>query len=465
MDFKQRFVVLDIETTGLNYEYWDEPTEIALIEIINGKITGKQKHFYLKPYKGIDLKFLESIFGKSALKKLKVSSIDLGLKKLEKELRNEPIKKKIEELKELEKELLKSREFAKDMYSNVMSGQNKYNVLPEVKNFIGDSIVIGHNASFDVNFLNYWFSSLRIPLIKKYICTMKNYKKHFNFKKNNLASCCEYYSISLEGAHNAYDDTRACAELFLKEIEEFPDEIICEDFSDIEAYVNFKKRVLNTTYFRTGKIQLECEFNIPENIESLSEVEIMDCENLFFNFKKPIEVHRITGLDLESVEAIFIDWVNCININKHLDIIKDKYLYSTINEILWICERNFDKIRELNLLLLNKEPNFFLYKLIDKLENKKDKMEYNLDDFDYYFKNNKSISELSKKTGKSMEYIIDFLLDWINVNVDRIEQYELLFKKNYKTNTSLCKSELEKVITKSINKSKNKDFILKNMKI
>lgn len=464
MDFKQRFVVLDIETTGLNYEYWDEPTEIALIEIVDGKMTGNDKHFYLKPYKKITVRFIESIFAKEILKKLRVSTINLGLKQLKKEIKNETNEKKLNELKNMEKELLKSRELAEDMYSKIMTGQNKYNVLPEVRDFIGDSFVVGHNISFDVNFLNFWFASQKIPLINKSICTMRSFRKHFNFRKNNLASCCAHYSIPLEGAHSAYADTKACAELFLKEVEEFPDEIFYKETSNIESYANFKKRVLKASYFKTGKFQLECEFDIPENIEDLTEVEISACENLFFNFKKPMEVHKITGLDLVSVEAIFINWVNCININKHLNMVNDKYLYSTIKEILWICNRDFDKIRELNLLLLDKEPNFFLYKLVDKLEYKKDEMEYDLNDFDYYFKNNKPFPDLSRKIGKPIEYITNFLLKWINLDIDRLEQYEFLLKKNYKTDITKCKTNLEKAITNSVNKSKNKDFIISNIK-
>lgn len=456
MDWNQRFVVLDIETTGLNYEYWDEPTEIAAIEIINKKITGNKKHFYLKPYKKINEDFLNKVFGKKLIKQYKEKSFDLLVTKNEKELEKNPKNKEQLLLKE---EINKVKEESSNMLKNINNGKNKRYVLPELREFIGDSIIIGHNVTFDINFLNFWNNELGINLYTNYICTFKNFKKYYNFKENNLEACCNYYNINLENAHNALDDTLATAQLFLKELEIFNPEIT--QVQEYEAYTNFKKRVIKTSYCTFMRAIMNDKSEKPKNIENLSPIEIDYCENLFYKFKKPLDVSKITGLDLNSVEDIFLNWVNCININKHLDLIKDKYLINTIKEILKYSNNNPLILEKINNELFQ-NINYFFYNLVNKLENKKDSMNYDLNDFDFYFKNLKNLKELSKKIGKNEEFIYTFLFKWINHDNKRFLLYKNYIKNNYKNNPI---NEQEIALKKALNSADNKDYILKQLSI
>lgn len=456
MDFSQRFVVLDIETTGINFEYFDEPTEIALVEIVDGKLSGNEEHFYLKPRKAITLKFLQKVFGKNLIKTLKVKNFEDCKEKIDL-LEKDGTSK--EEIDLLRKELEEVEKSSLDMFDNVSKGGNKYSILPKVREFIGDSIVIGHNVQFDVNFLNYWFNSMKVPLIQKYICTMTSFKNHFGTKHYNLGVCCEHYGISLVGAHNALIDTKACANLFLKEIEEFPMEIDFYDYSLLETYANFKKRVMKTNYESFANLILSSPCNMPKNIEDFERVEIDSCKNLFFKFKKPVDVAKMTGFDESSVDAIFIDWVNCININKHQDLVKDRYLKETCLEMLRICESD-EELEELSMLLFGSSANYFYLKLFDKLENKKDLMQYDLNDFDYYFVNMRDLVDLSKKIGKDISYIYKYLLIWINEDQTRFLQYRQFFKDNYKKNST---NENQKKLYEAIESSKNKDFIVKRI--
>lgn len=458
MNFNDRFVVLDIETTGITYEYFDEPTEIALIEIINGKLTGNNKHFYLKPRKSVSKSFLKKVFGKNLMKKLNFkdfSAVENFVQKIDKDTVLESEK---DNLDEIIKEFKKVIEMSDKMYDNISNGQSKYNILPIVREFIGDSIVIAHNAVFDVNFLNYWFNYLKLPLIQNYICTLTNFKNHFGFKENNLTACCNYYGISLDGAHNALEDTTACANLFIKEISEFPEEIIVNKLEKHIAYSNFKKRVMNTNYCQFAKAILSESCNMPINIESLEEAEIDSCKHYFFKFKKPLEVANFTGLDLGSVEAIFIDWVNCININKHQDLLKDKYLLETIKEILLYTDNNMDKIKDCCNIIFNNEPNYFYFKLVNKLENCKDIMSYDLNDFDYYFINLRDLNSLALKIERDESYIYQFLLKWIGTDNSKFLKYKEFFKNNYN------KKSGEKLY-KEIEKSENKQYIFRQLGI
>lgn len=457
MKFKDRYIVLDIETTGITYEYFDEPTEIALIEIINGRITDNSKHFYLKPRKTVTKSFLNKVFGKSLVKSLGLKDF-MSVESLIKDISDNQ-NYSDEERESLIKEYNKVLEMSDNMYQNISNGKSKYSILPLVREFIGDSTVIAHNAVFDVNFLNYWFNSLNLPLIKNYICTLTNYKNHFGFKENNLTACCNYYGISLEGAHNALEDTTACANLFLKEIVDFPNEIIINEFEEHIAYSNFKRRVLNTNYCQFAKGVLSDSCNMPVNIEaSLGQIEIDNCRHHFFNFKKPVEVAKFTGLDLGSVEAIFIDWVNCININKHQDLLKDKYLSETIKEILHYTKSDMDKVNDCCEIIFNAKPNYFYFKLVDKLENHKESMEYTLSDFEYYFINLRDLDSLSNKIGKDISYIYYFLLKWISNDNSKFLKYKQFFKDNYK-------KDCGKKLYEEINKAENKEYIFKQLGI
>lgn len=454
MNYKERFVVLDIETTGLNFEYFDEPTEIALIEVIDGKLTGNDRHYYLKPRKAINLSFLQKVFGKNFIKAMNSKDFLSAKKVFEK--KKESYSE--EEQESFLKEILHIEEMSKNMFDNISKGKNKYKILPEVRDFIGNSIVVGHNVKFDVNFLNYWFNSMKLPLIQNYICTMESFKRYFSSKTYNLGYCCEHYDISLDGAHNALEDTRACAYLFLKEINEFPDEIVYFENSKIESYCGFKKRVLKSTYGQFANLILSDSCDIPKNVESLGAIEIDACKNLFFKFKKPIEVSKMTGLDLGSVEYIFLDWVNCININKHQDLLKDKYLKETIEEILNICEGDED-LEKCSKLLFDASPNYFYFRLVDKIENRKENMEYDLNDFDFYFVNLRDLDSLAEKIGKDIEYIYHFLILWINNDNTRFLKYKQFLKENYKQNGNIKQQKLYKVINNSL----TKQYILKQL--
>ena len=454
MDFKQRFVALDIETTGLTYEYFDEPTEIALVEIVDGKLTGNNKHFYIKPKKKVTLNFLEKIFGKDELKKTKTSSLDDALLTVEEKLKEDSSNQDLLDLKE---SIIFKKKEAETMLANINKGSSKYAVLPEVRKFVGDSIVIGHNVSFDVNFLNFHFMSQKLPLIEKYICTFKSFKEHFNFKKNNLTECCNYYGIKLEGAHNALDDTIACANLFFKEIEEFPDDIKFFDFDRIDAYINFKKRVVDANYFNLTKEVLKETCYSNENLVFEDNNLREEIFKMFEQFKKPVQISKMLNISEYETHSLFLQWVNCIKINKHLDFVRETNLSSFCKEVLTYTNRDYNDIRRINIGLFDNEPNYFIYKLYEKLEFRKSEMTYTLDDLNYYFNNAYTVSDLDKKIEKGEDYISKNLIDWIGNNKNRIDKY-----KNY-LNTKYNESSKEgRAIKKYIDLSCNKNLYLMN---
>ena len=90
-------------------------------------------------------------------------------------------------------------------------------VLPRFRKYIGDRTIIAHNAKFDLKFLNFYLKENNLPIIENYICTLELLKQSKTYKGKNkkLETACEYYNIENKNAHRADSDTFATAKLFL----------------------------------------------------------------------------------------------------------------------------------------------------------------------------------------------------------------------------------------------------------
>ncbi len=85
-------------------------------------------------------------------------------------------------------------------------------------NFIGNSVLIAHNAPFDLSFVNTELSRINMPpLQNETIDTLKLSKDTLpNLGKYNLQFLAKYFNIDVVNAHRAEDDARVCMEVFLK---------------------------------------------------------------------------------------------------------------------------------------------------------------------------------------------------------------------------------------------------------
>ena len=90
-------------------------------------------------------------------------------------------------------------------------------ILPDFVEFLGNTVLVAHNAPFDVAFINEELARLgRPPLANRVIDTRILAKETFpglpNYKLQDLAS---RFGITAVDAHRAEDDARVCMELFL----------------------------------------------------------------------------------------------------------------------------------------------------------------------------------------------------------------------------------------------------------
>lgn len=90
-------------------------------------------------------------------------------------------------------------------------------VLPEFYRFIGDRVVVSHNAMFDWDrFLCFFFWKVGIIAKNPVIDTLRLSKLYYPYKKKHgLQEMCEEAGISVEKQHRALDDALALAKLLI----------------------------------------------------------------------------------------------------------------------------------------------------------------------------------------------------------------------------------------------------------
>ncbi len=164
-----RKLILDTETTGLDYEN-DRIIEVACLELFDDVITGNTFHKYYNPGEIIISDQAEQIHG-------------------------------------LSNSFLRKFEKFDDQVDDLID-------------FIADSFLIIHNAQFDISMLNSSFKRSGKPIIKdsRTICTLEMAKKKFPGSKNNLNALCRRFNISLEDRvkHGALTDCRLLSEVYIE---------------------------------------------------------------------------------------------------------------------------------------------------------------------------------------------------------------------------------------------------------
>lgn len=185
------FCVFDLETTGGNHLH-DKIIEIGLVKIENLKIVA-QKSFLIKP-----------------------------------EMHIPDFIQKLTSIKE----------------SDVNDAPLIEDVIDEILEFMGDSILVAHNTSFDVPFFNSVLRRMNRPeLTNKSICTNLMTKYMIpNLLSSNLNYMSKIFNLKHQKAHRALDDTLASAELLLK-------------YLSIFIHKNIHK--VNSLYYPKNKFELD----------------------------------------------------------------------------------------------------------------------------------------------------------------------------------------------------------------
>ncbi len=164
-----REICFDTETTGLKTEEGDRVIEIGCVEIIDGKQTDNYFHEYLNPERDISE---ESV---------RITGITA--------------------------EFLADKPVFKDVANKFLD-------------YIGDnSVLVAHNANFDMKFMNNEYALIGMPPIKNQVVdSLAIAKKKFPGQKNNLDALCKRFNVdaSKRTLHGALLDAQLLAEVYLE---------------------------------------------------------------------------------------------------------------------------------------------------------------------------------------------------------------------------------------------------------
>ena len=161
-DIDTEYCILDIETTGLSFRT-EKITEFGIMKYKNGEVIDSFESF-VNPEK--------------------------------------PIPKEVVDITNITDEMVKDAPTIKK-------------IMPKVLEFIGDSVLVAHNADFDIGFIKYNCKQLGLELNNTYIDTLRLAKDLFpGYKKYKLGIIADNLGIKVEVAHRALDDVDTLVKVF-----------------------------------------------------------------------------------------------------------------------------------------------------------------------------------------------------------------------------------------------------------
>jgi len=108
-------------------------------------------------------------------------------------------------------------------------------ILKKFRLFLGDSVFVAHAADFDYNFLAHQFQKENLgSLLNRFLCTLTLAQKTIKASRYGLKYLMEELNFPQETHHRALGDAKTTARLFLKCLENLPDEI--ETTEDLIAF-------------------------------------------------------------------------------------------------------------------------------------------------------------------------------------------------------------------------------------
>lgn len=208
-------------------------------------------------------------------------------------------------------------------------------VKSSILNMINNAVVVSHNKSFDLGFLQSEFSRVGIDLSNlDGICTLRLSKVLFpELPSRKLEVLCDYLDVLVENAHRAYDDCLATALLFhkmsqtlIKDITEdiFYDELVVPnlfhiDIDELDSLIEYKREDAELQ-LETEQYKMRSLFNrIPDYNHPL-EYYISEYLNLLDEI---LEDRVITDEELKAIEEYAIE--NRINSDKLSKIHEEYY--------------------------------------------------------------------------------------------------------------------------------------------
>lgn len=165
-----RQIVLDTETTGIEISQGNRIIELGCVEMINRELTGNNLHLYFNPDRDSE---------EGALR-------------------------------------------VHGLTTEFLSQYNRFaDEAQKIVEYLRGAELIIHNAKFDVGFLNYEFSLLKLPPLETFVSgvvdSLELARQQYPGKKNSLDALCARFNISNEHRvlHGALLDAELLADVYI----------------------------------------------------------------------------------------------------------------------------------------------------------------------------------------------------------------------------------------------------------
>ena len=90
-------------------------------------------------------------------------------------------------------------------------------IMPHFLNFVGDTVIVAHNATFDFGFLDHNAKIVGASFDNEKLCTRKLANRLLpDLPSKKLSLICDHLGIINEQAHRAMTDVKVTAEIFSK---------------------------------------------------------------------------------------------------------------------------------------------------------------------------------------------------------------------------------------------------------
>ena len=112
-------------------------------------------------------------------------------------------------------------------------------------NFIGDSVLVAHNAPFDMRFLNHEISMIYdgYRVANPHLCTVQLSRKLIpQIENHKLNTVAQHFRVDLVNHHRASHDAHATAKIFINLLEDLQNRGV----KDLATAKKFKSEKVNS---------------------------------------------------------------------------------------------------------------------------------------------------------------------------------------------------------------------------
>lgn len=140
-------------------------------------------------------------------------------------------------------------------------------VLPAFVEFLGDSVLVAHNLSFDMGFLNAELHRLDShPIDNTSLCTLRLARRLLKgLRSKGLSALAAFYGIEINGRHRALGDAKATAEILLRFLAQLADEKEIHQREDLIKFQFTTYAPRKGTRKRLVELRDTCVPEIPES--------------------------------------------------------------------------------------------------------------------------------------------------------------------------------------------------------